>query len=191
MLQITAHTNADKREALDALVIPFWSKDKQAIFASSVEISEQLKQQIRPPIAARDFQAKEGQIVWLWASNEPEARIGLLGLGDQEECTPEKLRKIFYTLMRECMQKKYERFTLFLPHILRLDSRHVTQAIIEGLWFASYAFSTLKHDTLQEVQEASPKEVMLLTREQHATQEIASSVAHVMKATFFARDLVN
>lgn len=179
---IRTHANLEKREPLDALIIAFWKNDKTV--EPAAQISERLDLATRPPIAAGDFSGKEGEVVWVWA-NEPEKRIGLLGLGEKAKCTAERLRKSFYCLMRACLDRKAKRFSVVLPHDV------AAKAVIEGLYFGSYAFDAFKNDTLKDDPAVCPEEVVLITQDWHAVQAIADHTQKIMEANFFARDLVN
>lgn len=180
MITIRAHANPEKREALDALVIPFFVGEGAPEFACSVP--ESLVRAVRAPIAAGDFVAKEGQIVWVWA-DIPERRIALVGLGEKSGCSAESLRRLMSGVVRSCTERRYKRINLFTPTTEGHNPVVMTKALLEGLFFGSYDILAKQTDAVGEV--------VLITSECHQTQALTSHVEKVMRALFFARDLIN
>jgi leucyl aminopeptidase len=197
-MRIRISANAEKRDALDALIIPFWKTDEGPTsgFPNSwhprpaCELSDRLLELARGPMQARDFTGKEGEIVWVWA-HELERRIGLLGLGAQSGVSAERLRRSYFKAMRAALSRKAKTYNIILPVIETLPFEISCKALLEGIHFASYAFDKLKHDVLVDEPTVRPEEVVLITSEMHAAENAANYVQKVMQAVFFARDLVN
>lgn len=181
-MQIRTYANAEKREPLDALIIPFWKNNKHV--EPAVQLTEHLSKACHPPIAAGDFLAKEGELVWIWP-NEIETRIGLLGLGEKAKSNSETLRRCTSALIKACTARKAAKISIFLP-------QHITiKAFIEGLYFGSYVFDAFKQSSIKDEPTFRVQEVVLITSDVHSVQEVADRTQKIMDANFFARDLVN
>lgn len=185
-MQIRTSANAEKREIHDAIVIPFWKMAEAAI----VDI-EQFRDIILPPIAAGDFEGKEGEIVCLWSNKPEEKRLLLLGLGSKQAINAESLRRSWSQLVRFCRKQKIKTINLIMPFIETLPHTIATKAIVEGLFFGDYVFDALKSDQLKEEPTNHVELVTLITPEIHETEAIVKAVVKVMSAVWFARDLIN
>lgn len=179
-MQIVVRSNAEKREVHDALVIPFWKGGEGPIAAFEVE---HFKEVVTPPIAAKDFEGKPGEVVRVWGHELEEKRILLFGLGEKEKCSSEELRRGYAALCRYALKNKIESLNIFLP---RFDTLQHKRGVVEGLYFGSYVF-----DALKSKQEKRLERVTLTTDEMHATSEVCEHSSKIMQAVFMARDLIN
>lgn len=180
-------SNLVSRKPADLLVLPFWKGKSTAEPAADFA---KISSSVKGPITSRDFLAKEGEIAIVYVTGQPETRIVLLGLGDQDKISIEKLRRAYACLAKACRQKKIQEINILVPHIPALTEEGIVRGLSEGLVLTNYAYEKLKHDTIK----ADPS--VLLTR---ATligvgkQELAlakkSSV--IAEGVYLARDLVN
>lgn len=176
------------RKGADLLVIPFWKGKKHAEPAFSSVAA--LHRHVDAPIAIHDFHGKEGELLLLYVSGEPEKRIALLGLGAQEAITVEKLRRAYAAVTRMCHKKKIREANVAVPECPALAKQDLVRGIVEGLLLPNYVFNALKHDALKE------DKIVLL----HAVNligvgkselAVAKKCAAICRAVHMARDLVN
>lgn len=175
------------RKKADLLVIPFWKGKKHAEAAADVV---SLKQHLDIPLTTHDFLAKEGEILLLYVSGEPEKRIALLGLGPEEAITVEKLRRAYAAATKICHKKKMAEINLVLPECSALARGDLLRGIVEGLLLPNYVFTTLKNDA---VKEDRPVLLQKITFIGASKQELAlaDKYATICHAVDLARDLVN
>ena len=179
-------SSVEKRNARDALVIPFWKKEGSLVPACDAALFEE---EYAPVLACGDFQGNEGECICLWSKNPAEKRIFLLGLGSEESLTAEQMRRSWSVLTRLLIHRKIKSANILFPNYP--VSNYLAKASIEGLLFGTYVFDKYKHDALKEKPTSHIECLTLLTPEIHATHELCDSVQKVLTAVFFARDLVN
>lgn len=179
--------NLDKRKQADILVLPYW-KDKKKV-ESAVDTGK-FKTQIKGPIEAGDFTAKEGEVVFIYLPAQPEKRIALLGLGELEKITVEKLRRAYSNLTKACRPKKIKEANLVVPTIPSLTEENILCGISEGLLLSNYVFENLKHDAIKEESAVLLKKVTLIGAGKKALA-ITKKYASIAKGVYLARDLVN
>lgn len=186
MIFSTASSLSSRKHA-DLLVLPFWkSKDDVKHAANFAD----LKAFTEVPIELKDFNGKEGEVLILYASKQKEPRIALLGLGEQEKLTVEKLRRAFSCLAKACRQKKLKTINLLLPEVPSLTEEAIVRGIVEGLLLTNYAFTKLKPNVVKD------DPVVLLTNAviigaSKKTIAVAEKYAEIAKSVYIARDLVN
>jgi leucyl aminopeptidase len=177
----------EKRQAQDALIIPFWEKGGKAVPASMPKESLKLA---KHALESKDFSGKEGEVILLYQEGSKERRCILVGLGKEEHVSAEVLRRSFAAAVRLCQKKKLKKINLLVPNVVELRKFSVEEcvhAIADGVLLANYKWSLrskppedgelLEHVTLIGV---LPKVMNVL---EQAT-EIAEGV-------YLARDLIN
>jgi leucyl aminopeptidase len=95
-MELTAVPSLEKRKKADALVLPYWKEHKSLSCAIK---SEKLSHLVDMAIESGDFTAKEGETAIIYVEGQPEARIILLGLGDKEKASVERLRRAYASLV--------------------------------------------------------------------------------------------
>lgn len=175
------------RKKADLLIIPFWKGKKHAEAAADV-IS--LKQHWDIPLTTHDFLAKEGEVLLLYVSGEPEKRIALLGLGPEEAITVEKLRRAYAAATKICHKKKMAEINLVLPECSALSRGDLMRGVAEGLLLPNYVFTTLKHDAVKEDQPVLLQKATFIGASKNELA-LADKYATICHAVDLARDLVN
>lgn len=186
-MDFTAIPNLKGRKAADMLVLPFW-KGKKAATAASPFIK--LNDQINAPIETHDFTGKEGELLILYTHGDPEKRIALLGLGEIEKTSIEKLRRAFASLAKGCRSKKLTSLNLLPPQLKELTEEEVIRGVAEGLLLANYSFDQLKGD--QPKSDSTPllKHIGLIGASKQAVEATKKYTA-IAKGVYLARDLAN
>lgn len=176
------------RKNADLLVIPFWQGSKHAELAAADAAS--LKAHYDAPLAARDFEGKEGDVLFLYASGQPEKRIALLGLGSQEEITVEKFRRAYSAITKSCRKKKISGINVIVPDCSSLSKADLIVGVVEGLLLSNYVFNNLKHDAIKEDKTVLLEKITLIggSKQELAIAEKCATICHAVDLT---RDLVN
>ena len=176
------------RKEADLLVLPFW-KDKKMAYPA-LEIGEQLKSMASLPLRSKDFIGKEGEVLFLYVANPKEQRIALLGLGEEDKITIEKLRRAYTSLAKVCQKGKIQKLNLALPNISSLNDSEVIRGVSEGLLLANYTFEKLKKDSIKDEPTVLLKKVVLIAGGKKTLAE-AQKAVKLCNAVHYARDLVN
>ncbi|MBA3815974.1 MAG: leucyl aminopeptidase [Parachlamydiaceae bacterium] len=186
-MMFAAVTTLKSRKKSDLLVVPFWKGKKHA--EAAVDIIS-LKQHLDSPLATNDFYGKEGEVLILYVSGEPEKRIALLGLGSHESITVEKLRRAYAAITKNCIHKKITEINVMLPESSALAKEDLIRGLAEGLLLPNYVFTTLKHDSIKE---SPPVLLQKATFVGGSKQDVAlaDKYATICHAVDLARDLVN
>ncbi|MDB6081240.1 MAG: pepA [Chlamydiia bacterium] len=187
-MQITAISNIEKREHADCLVLPFWKGEKGAEAACDLG---KLTAYSSLPIKVKDFTGKEGEVLWVYGSEPEESRIALLGLGNREGITIEKLRRAYGALTKAVLKRKCSSLSFLFPNVDLLNSELVAKAIGEGFFLANYVFDALKHDTLKQEPTVRITKVQCITSDQHAVLDALMTIEKTAKGVYLARDLTN
>ena len=175
------------RKHADLLVIPFWKTEKKVQPAFKIPDFAEI---LCDPLASHDFQAKEGEIMFLYTSGQPEKRLALIGLGVQETISIEKLRKIYSNITLECRKKKLKTINLCLPKCSSMKQTNIVRGISEGLFLANYVFTALKRDSIKDDKPVMLEKAVFIEGTQ-ADLALAEKTAHICESVNFARDLVN
>lgn len=183
---ILRHLN--QRKKADILVIPYW-KGKKA--AQSVTEVDSLQEKVtKPPIKAQDFLGNEGEVLIVYASDQLETRIALLGLGDKKNCTVETLRRSYSSLVKVCHGKKITVVNLIVPKVSSMKEEDVVNGIAEGMLLSNYVFDQLKKDSIKETPTILLKKVVLIGVEKKSLS-VAKKAKMIIEGVYLARNLVN
>lgn len=175
-----------KKQA-DAYIISFWKGDK--IPQLAVEKTKG-KNFFKGPIELGDFTGKEKEISFLYEETPAGKRTILLGLGNKEKISIEKLRRIYGSLAKYCREKKFSSLNIATPIIPSLDEEEVIHGITEGILFVNYGFDKLRHDVLKESPTHLLKEVGFDPINK-LSLEVAQGNLAIFLGVNIARDLVN
>ncbi len=133
------------------------------------------------PLKQKDFTGKEGECLLLY---HKKRRVLLLGLGAQNGCKAENLRRAYASAIKLCRQKKIKHVNAALsPEACALSA-------LEGMLLVNYAFDELKHETLKEEPTHLVQKICLIGIDGKVFQECKKTV-RLIEAVNFARDLVN
>lgn len=175
------------RKSADALVLPFWKDKTKAISASE---SLKINPEIATPISTHDFLGKEGETLIVYSDKQPEQRIILLGLGEKDKITVEKLRRAYANVTKLCRQKKLKAINVLVPHIESLSEEQLIRGLSEGLLLANYYYDKLKQHALQNNPTVLLTHVTLIGSGKKAL-DIAKKGQTIANGVYLARDLVN
>lgn len=178
--------NLESRKAADVLILPFWKGKHKAEAAANIG---KLNTTITSPVEMQDFTGKEGEVLFVYTSEMPEKRLALLGLGEREKGSVERLRRAYASLVKACRQKKLKSLNLLIPSMSTLTEEGIARGVVEGLLLANYTFDKLKHDTKEETSSLIDK-VTLIGGEKQSLA-IAKKSSIIAEGVYLARDLVN
>lgn len=177
----------DNRKQADVLVIPFWKTKKHPKGAADCG---KLLKAVNNPIEIGDFTGKEGEVLFLYLQGQPEQRIALLGLGDEEKVTIERLRRAFGSLTKACRPKKIRSANVLTPIVASINPEEVIRGVAEGLLLANYVFEKLKFDAIKDESAVLLDKVTFIGASQ-SDLKIARKYGTIAESVYLARDLVN
>lgn len=186
-MEFTTVSNLKARKRADLLVIPFW-KSKEHVQAAFD--TDSLKKILSDPLSTHDFHGKEGEVMFLYVSGQPEKRLALIGLGAQTDITVEKLRRAYANITRACHKHKLKEVNICLPKCTSMEQSDVVTGISEGLLLPNYVFTALKKHTIQDDKPVMLEKVTIIEGSK-ADLAIAKRAATVCESVNFVRDLVN
>ncbi len=170
------------------LAIPYWKKEGavEPAFTLDLSIPDQLKEMLE----LGDFKGNEGEVALFYISGQIEKRWCLVGLGEQDKLSVEKLRKGYGALTKLCLAKKFEHISLIVPNIKHLKSDLIVEGVCEGLLLPNYLFHRHKH-TESEEEKATLLQTAALISSEKGLEEKANRISTLINAVYYARDLVN
>ena len=166
----------------DLLVLPFWQKKEHAEAAAELG---PLKAHLK--LALQDFKGKDGEVLFLYVD---ENRIALLGLGDKDKLSIERLRRSYAALVKACQPKKIQTVNILLPQASPLAEEDLATGIAEGLLLANYAFTVHKHEANKKNPLVLLKKVTLIGANKKALA-VVNRCKIVSEGVYLARNLVN
>lgn len=184
-MEFIASTFAHRKLA-DLLVIPFWKGKSKPESASGKEILKAVSNQS----VLQDFKGKEGEVLFLYPHKQAESRVALLGLGDPEKITVEKLRRAYGSLTKQCHSKKLEKLNVIMPEVPSLSEDALVRGVTEGFLLANYIFDMLKSETTKKEPNVLIKQVCLLSLGKEGLK-LAKKYTAIFRGVYFARDLIN
>lgn len=175
-----------QRSEADLLILPFWqSKKKSAEKAFNEKDFDAL---FSEAISSGDFTGEEGQTQLLYSEGKgKERRYLLLGLGAQDKCVDEVLRRAASAAVKEARKKKCKRVHLLLP---QRKKNSALLPLCEGMLLTNYAFDELKREVLKESPTFLISKIGFIgakKSDEAAVKRIAETVAGVN----LTRDLIN
>lgn len=178
----------EHRSPADVLVVPFWKGKKAPELA--VEELGSIKKEMTAPLATHDFKGKEEEVSLIYAHGQPEKRILLLGLGEQEKVTVERLRRAYAAVTKFSLKKKLSDINVILPKIETIPQEDMVRGVVEGLLLPNYGFTTLKSDSIKD-EKPQYLEKICLVGGSKKDLENAETILEICKGVYFTRDLVN
>ena len=142
-----------------------------------------------------EFSAKEGeQILFQPAGHLPAERVLLVGLGQAEKITDEKVRRAAGQAMNIVTEKKFGRMAYALPFYREEDGHTAPfQALAEGLLLASYRYDLFLGEKTKNARKLPKTVTLIITMEQDKKncEAAVEKARKLCQAVFLARDLVN
>ncbi len=142
-----------------------------------------------------EFSAKEGeQILFQPAGHLPAERILLVGLGQPEKITNERIRRAAGQAIQMVTEKKFGQMAFALPFcITEHEESAQIQSLAEGLLLASYRYDPFLGEEAKNSRKL-PSAVTLAITENQNKRICTSAIENARKisqAVMLARDLVN
>lgn len=185
-MKITKSPSLAKRSASDLLIIPFWKTKTKAEPASKIG---KLEEEVEAPIKAGDFDGSLGTFCVVYGSAKTESRIMLLGLGEEEEITTERLRRASGSTVRWCHKHKVKKVSYLFHGVKGMAELAVARGLTEGFCLPNYSYS--KHKT--DVKKPKPlliAELDYIDIDPKAFQ-VAEETMQIAQSVYMARDLIN
>jgi len=112
----------------------------------------------------------------------------LLGLGKKEELVEDKVREVFFKLVKVLESNKELEVFITLPKVESVSTEKLVNAAVEGALHATYKFDKYKSDRKE-----SPEITINLSTEENLEdlEEVVNEARDIMSGVFFSRDLVN
>ena len=182
-------SSLSKRAHADALVLPFWKGKVHPEWASSVD---SVKPQIKQALASGDFKAKEGEVILLYLTDEPEKRIILLGLGPKEKAGVETLRRSYGSLTKHCLCRALKSINIVVPEKSLIPLDKVAAAVTEGLLLPNYYLGRYKSAPSEDSAEGSlVQKITFIGLDKPNAREAAKEARIIVECINYARDRVN
>ncbi|HET7273066.1 MAG TPA: M17 family peptidase N-terminal domain-containing protein, partial [Rubrobacter sp.] len=140
-------------------------------------------------VSSGDFGGQVGETALLYGQESPAPRLLLVGLGDRDNVTPEKLRRAAATVARRARTLKLRETALSLPTLPETGTRDVARAAAEGAKLGLYRFD--RHKTAAKSHEV---DAFWLVSDEEALEEAREGAElgdRVADGAVLARDLAN
>lgn len=184
-MKITKSPTLAKRGASDLLVIPFWKTKTKAEPAAKIG---KLDEVVEPPIAAGDFDGSLGSFCAVYTSSKSEPRVMLLGLGEEEEITTERLRRATGSIVKWCHKHKAKKIAYLFHGVKGMTELAIARGLTEGFLLANYYYG--KHKTPSKKDPVLIQELDFIEIDPKGFH-VAEEAAMVAESVYMARDLVN
>lgn len=177
----------ESRPRTDACLVPFGRDESGKV----VPLFEDgfLDRSAHHALAARDFRAKEGEVLFLYPDPVTEDRIVLVGCGDIARLTLDAVRAAFIKAASALSARTITSICCLSPQVQDVPLRAIYKAVLEGLYLGSYAFTEYK--TKKEDDAPGITELTVVTQSPHVLEEVERDVRSEMDAVALARNLVN
>jgi leucyl aminopeptidase len=186
-MNFATESNIAKRKHADLVVLPFWKGDKEAVAAAEVGTLQKLA---NLPIHGKDFTGKEGEVIVLFTGEGPEPRVALLGLGEKEKITVEKLRRAYSNVTQKAHSSKAISMNIIFPHIESLDESDIARGLSEGILLTNYVFDKLHHEKVKKERKVLLEKITFVGAGKKAL-ESATKYSKIIEGVYLARDLIN
>ncbi len=136
-----------------------------------------------------DFGGKAGETTLLYGQDGPAPRLLLIGLGERDLFTLEKLRRTAATAARRARALKLQSAAFSLPALPDTSTRKIARTIAEGARLGLYRFD--RHKSAANDQDL---ETFWLVADERALDEATEGTelgVKVARGTVLARDLAN
>jgi leucyl aminopeptidase len=140
-------------------------------------------------VSGGDFGGKAGETVLLYGQSGPAPRLMLVGLGERELFTLDKLRRAAATVARRARAVKLQSAAFSLPILPDTATREIARTVAEGARLGLYRFD--RHKSAADDQDL---ETFWLVADEVALDEATEGTelgAKVAGGTVLARDLAN
>jgi len=187
-MHLSSVSKLEARSKADVVVVPFW-KGKHGPEAAIEEIGV-LRKALAPSLSSHDFKGKEEELLVIYEDGEYEKRIALLGLGERDKVTVERLRRAYAPITKFALKKRLKSLNVPLPVCEAIPNEGVIQGVLEGLLLPNYSFHALKHESVKEDPPTLVEKISLIGAGKKE-MELAKTIETVCQGIYLTRDLVN
>ena len=182
-------SRSEKRKKADALVLPFWKGEKKGICASGLSVD--FIPFLSAALETGDFKGKEGEVLCLYLQDQPEKRIVLLGLGDEQTISTESFRRSFGSLTKTCISRKWKSINLIVPETAIISTNSLSLGVAEGILLPNYSIAQFKSSDDEDSELPGLLEKVTWVGLHKSGIAIAEKTLKICEAVYYARDLVN
>ena len=136
-----------------------------------------------------DFSGKPNETALLYGQQGPAPRLLLMGLGERDLATPEKLRRVAATVARRARTLNLREAALSLPTLTDTDTQETVRAAAEGAKLGLYRF--LNHKSAANGHELETFWLVADGAELEEVREGTELGEKVAAGSVLARDLAN
>ena len=158
-----------------------------ALFAG--ESPQDLGEDAARVVSDGDFAGKPGQTALLYGQQGQAQRLLLVGLGERDLATPEKLRRAAATVARRARTLKLRKAALSLPALPGTSTREAARAAAEGAELGLYRFD--RHKSAANDHKLETFWLVADDEELEEAREGADLGEKVAAGSVLARDLAN
>lgn len=185
-MKILKSQSLSKRGHADLLILPFWKTKSGPVPAAKIG---KLEETVAAPIAAGDFDASLGTFAHVYTGSKHEPRILLLGLGEEEDVTTDRLRRATGSIVRWCHKHKAAKVSYPFHPVKGMTELAVARGLTEGFLLPNYQFSVHKTD-------AKKSKTTLISELEYIDIDpkalhVAEETATIAESVDMARDLIN
>jgi leucyl aminopeptidase len=136
-----------------------------------------------------DFGGKPGETALLYGQRGPAPRLMLVGLGERDRVSPEKLRRAAATVARRARTLKLREAAISLPALPDTETQEVARAAAEGAKLGLYRFD--RHKSAADEHEVGTFWLVADDAALEEAREGAELGERVAGGSMLARDLAN
>lgn len=194
-VRCTLHSLADAK--CDAVAVLLY-QDKNGVPRPQGELGKPLDERLEAAVSLKDFSAKEGEILSLYTEKALlSPRLIVVGLGEEEKLTAEKIRRASATAAKAAEKLKIRSLgiqfpsSLLLIRSLNLSPADLACAIVEGSMLAVYKYD--KYLTSAD-EKKKLTGLTIFTADKNVLRNVIDGVRRgeiLSAATCHARDLEN
>jgi len=140
-------------------------------------------------VADGDFGGKANETALLYGQSGPASRILLVGLGERDHFTPEKLRRAAATVARRARTLKLQTAAFSLPEVPDTPTCEIARTIAEGARLGLYRFD--RHKSAANGHDLETFWIVADEGELEDATEGAELGSKVAEGAVLARDLAN
>lgn len=177
------------RNKADALVIPYWKEESSPVPATKV--SGKWPSLLKETLKTSDFEAGEGEVLFVYVEGQIEKRFCLLGLGEKTKVTEETLRSAFSSLVKVCHTKCLKQLNVLIPEKCKsIKSAQIGAAAAEGILLTNYQFKKYKTSHSREKRECALESITFIDSDKSLLKAV-ESVQMLCEGVHLSRDLIN
>lgn len=172
MTQVQSITSFSSRKAADALILPFFEKQKPAFTEKG--LASHLSSVVK------DFTGQKGEVICYYPSKGKEKRILFVGLGDEHTLTGEDIRRSFANAIHS-IKAKVKSVNVVIPESKRLTEEEIFTAAVEGTLLANHVF-----DLHKSKKEKTISHITFISKSKQNIKELHT----IIECVFFAREMI-